>query len=153
MIHVDAISELVLLTCYSFLFNSINVMLDPCLSKECPMGSSCRVFEVTGEAYCEPSCELENGGCERHQKCELMNVTCKRTPCPPVVSCRGNTNSFNYAHLQIEMLTQLTILYHPFCLISYLVFAQMCAMAASFIKTTPIMRAIGPLSQGLHWGA
>ena len=73
-------------------------MLDPCLSKECPIGSSCRVFEVTGEAYCEQSCELENGGCQSHQKCELVNVTCPRAPCPPVVNCRGNYNMIHCAN-------------------------------------------------------
>ena len=103
MIHVDAITEQILAHLLpSFLFNFINVILDPCLSKECPIGSSCRVFEVTGEAYCEQSCELENGDCQSHQKCELVNVTCARSPCPPVVNCRGNCNMVNCADFEFE---------------------------------------------------
>ena len=85
-------------------------MLDPCLSKQCDMGSSCRVFQDTDEAYCEPSCDLDNGGCGRYRKCELINVTCPQAPCPPLVNCLGNSSSFNYAEFRIGMLRQQTIL-------------------------------------------
>ena len=72
-------------------------MLDPCLSKECGIGSFCRVFKDTDEAYCVPSCELDNGGCGRHQKCELIHRGCPPGPCPPLVICEGNGSSFNHA--------------------------------------------------------
>ena len=37
--------------------------------------------------FCEPSCELDNGGCRDDQICELQTVQCVRVPCPPVVKC------------------------------------------------------------------
>ena len=42
----------------------------------------------TGEAFCEPSCKLDNGGCQSDEICELETVQCVRAPCPPVVNCR-----------------------------------------------------------------
>ena len=70
------------------IFNSDN----PCIGFECPQGSACKVFEEGAgdpEAYCEPSCELDNGGCQSNEICELQTVQCVRAPCPPVVNCRS----------------------------------------------------------------
>ena len=61
--------------------------IDPCNGFECPTGFQCKVFKPTGEAFCDPSCDLDNGGCADDETCSLENVTCVRTPCPPVVKC------------------------------------------------------------------
>ena len=45
------------------------------------------MFRPTGEAFCEPSCELSNGGCPEGTLCRLRTVFCVRAPCPPVVDC------------------------------------------------------------------
>ena len=141
------ITKLVFAHLLLFSAYSINVMLDPCLSKECPTGSSCRVFEVTGEAFCEPSCELENGGCENLQKCELVNVTCSRAPCPPVVNCRGNYSMVYHTTLNRNMKVA-----KSFSISNNITFdiLQWCVMDTFFMKTTPILRAIDSSSQGLH---
>ena len=60
---------------------------DPCEIKKCPAGSRCKIFEPTGEAFCEPSCSIDNGGCSSCQSCSLREVQCVRAPCPPVVQC------------------------------------------------------------------
>ena len=86
--------NLYLLNCY-FSVHHLQHYARSMLVKGLPIGSSYRVFDVTGEAYCEQSCELENGGCKSHQKCELVNVTCPSAPCPPVVNCRGNSNKIS----------------------------------------------------------
>lgn len=58
-----------------------------CKDVSCKKGSWCRVYEPTGQPYCEPSCDLNNGGCPADQTCSLRNVTCTQAPCLPVVEC------------------------------------------------------------------
>lgn len=60
---------------------------NPCIGVFCDRGLECKVDDQTGEAFCEPSCELDNGGCRDDQICELQTVQCVRAPCPPVVKC------------------------------------------------------------------
>ena len=60
---------------------------NPCDNHRCPTGSICRVFKPTCEAYCEPSCNIDNGGCPNYQSCSLQVVRCKKVPCPRVVKC------------------------------------------------------------------
>ena len=60
---------------------------DPCEHFGCPTGSTCKVFQPTGEAFCQPSCDLDNGGCASNETCSLQQVQCVRAPCPPVVKC------------------------------------------------------------------
>ena len=63
---------------------------DPCEHHKCPTGSKCKVYEVTGETYCEASCDLDNGGCAANQTCSLQAVECIRAPCPPEVQCQSS---------------------------------------------------------------
>lgn len=51
----------------------------------CPAGHRCEV--ENGEAFCQPDCSLNNGGCLLGQECRLNQVRCARAPCPPVVEC------------------------------------------------------------------
>ena len=69
---------------------------DPCEYHKCPTGSKCKVFEATGESYCEPSCDLNNGGCAANQSCSLKSIKCVQdpgNPCPRVVECSPSTVS------------------------------------------------------------
>ena len=59
--------------------------LDPCAAMKCTDGSHCEVFK--GEAFCEPDCSLNNGGCPLGQTCRLQDVTCKTQPCPHTRMC------------------------------------------------------------------
>ena len=78
-----------LLNCLQLHHNDNDVFIaDPCKGYSCPTGSQCEVFEPSSEAYCEASCDLNNGGCASNQKCSLQNVQCVRAPCPPVVQCQ-----------------------------------------------------------------
>ena len=63
------------------------LIADPCKDFKCPSGSTCEVFQPTGEAFCQPSCDLDNGGCASNETCLLEEVQCVRAPCPPVVKC------------------------------------------------------------------
>ena len=53
----------------------------------CPTGSQCKVNETAHQAYCEASCDLDNGGCPDDSICLLRQVTCESYPCPPAVQC------------------------------------------------------------------
>ena len=55
----------------------------------CPKGTSCRVYGPTGQAYCNPSCDIQNGGCNLTEVCSLEPVQCITAPCPPVIRCNG----------------------------------------------------------------
>ena len=58
-----------------------------CENIRCKKGSQCKVDELTGWPYCQPSCDLSNGGCAANETCSLRKVICFRAPCPPVVEC------------------------------------------------------------------
>ena len=55
----------------------------------CPRGSQCKVDETVHQAYCEASCDLDNGGCADDEVCSLQQQqqTCTNAPCPTVVQC------------------------------------------------------------------
>ena len=72
------------------------ILTDPCTGFECPTGSQCKVYEPTDEPFCEPSCDLDNGGCSDGEMCSLVNVTCVRAPCPPAVQCTPTTGKYIY---------------------------------------------------------
>ena len=60
--------------------------LDGCPA--CPLGYQLKKYLPTGEQYCEPSCDIDNGGCDDDKDCSLRSVTCPpNRPCPPVVQC------------------------------------------------------------------
>ena len=61
--------------------------MDPCAGVDCAIGYRCMVDGASGTGYCEPSCDLYNGGCAGDQQCVLKQVECFTTPCPPVVEC------------------------------------------------------------------
>ena len=59
----------------------------------CARGSRCKVDETVHRAYCEPSCDLDNGGCTDNEVCSLQQQhTCTSGPCPPVVKCSSESN-------------------------------------------------------------
>ena len=60
---------------------------DPCAAIFCQDGYQCKVDGPSGNGYCEPSCDLNNGGCAADQQCMLIPVQCITTPCPPTVRC------------------------------------------------------------------
>ena len=54
----------------------------------CLRGSKCKVDETVHQAYCEPSCDLDNGGCTDNEVCSLQQQqNCASAPCPPIVQC------------------------------------------------------------------
>ena len=57
----------------------------PCATKLCPKGSACMVFQLTGEAFCNPSCNIDNGGCDDDQLCVLTLPVCANPPLQPCV--------------------------------------------------------------------
>jgi hypothetical protein len=55
-------------------------------SIRCPPGTRCKVND-RGEAFCEASCEYDNGGCEEDEICKMRPVHCITFPCPEIVEC------------------------------------------------------------------
>ena len=54
----------------------------------CSRGSQCKVDKTVHQAYCEASCDFDNGGCTDDEVCSLQQQqTCTNGPCPPVVQC------------------------------------------------------------------
>ena len=68
------------LQCYIFHSGSCSLVT-------CPPGHTCAIHTPTGEAFCMPSCSLDNGGCPLTHQCSLKAVVCVRAPCPPDVEC------------------------------------------------------------------
>ena len=84
---------------------------DPCSSFECPSHAQCRVFQ-TGQAYCDPSCSVDNGGCEEDETCQLLATPCAAppldrppSPCPLVVVCTPVTTPTPEVTLPTEAVT------------------------------------------------
>ena len=82
----------------------------------CTRGSQCKVDEDVHQAYCEPSCNLDNGGCADNEVCSLQQQrTCTSGPCPPLVHCLSelltsnanrcdvDNNNFISKYLKIKM--------------------------------------------------
>lgn len=59
--------------------------VDPCATVRCGQYQECRVDDDSGQAFCADICE--GRPCEEGQVCELQDVTCVRSPCPPVAVC------------------------------------------------------------------
>ena len=63
-----------------------------CLLRRCPPGSICRTCNEIGRAYCEYSCAVDNGGCDKGSQCVQENVpTCYPDQCCSSVNitCEG----------------------------------------------------------------
>ncbi len=61
--------------------------IDPCAEVNCKPGSVCKVDRGTNKPFCDPSCQISNGGCAKDKICQLNIVQCVTSPCPPVVEC------------------------------------------------------------------
>ena len=58
----------------------------------CPPGSRCKVCNETGLPYCEYSCTVDNGGCNKGVKCiEEDIISCNAGECcsPVRINCEG----------------------------------------------------------------
>ena len=73
--------------CVIFFIAAQAVDTSPCATIKCSVGYRCMVDNITGTGYCDPSCDLNNGGCPADQQCVLKQVQCITSPCPPVVEC------------------------------------------------------------------
>ncbi len=52
-------------------------------------------FGGTEEAFCDPSCELDNGGCGEEEECRLAPPVCiPDRPCPFFVNCLPKGENF-----------------------------------------------------------
>ena len=84
----------------------------------CTRGSQCKVDETVHQAYCEPSCDLDNGGCADNEVCSLQQQrTCTSGPCPPVVKCSSEL---------LMMLNRSEIIYYVLYLYTQQVLISVC---------------------------
>ena len=74
---------------HMYTFCTFNILLVCESIISCPRGSQCEVDETVHQAYCEPSCDLDNGGCADNEVCSLQQQqqNCTSGLCPPVVQC------------------------------------------------------------------
>ena len=70
-------------------FAKVNLYYTGCenITINCSRGSQCKVDETTHQAYCEASCDLDNGGCAADEVCFLLQESCISDLCPPVAQC------------------------------------------------------------------
>ena len=68
--------------------------IDPCATVRCRNGFRCQVFQPVGDlaggpqAFCNPDCNLNNGGCPPDKECQLRPTLCAfNTPCPHARLC------------------------------------------------------------------
>ena len=74
------------MTFTEFLF----LFIAACIGVVCPNGSHCRVCEANGNAYCEFSCSVDNGGCPAGSTCTESGITCPPDQCcSPQINCEG----------------------------------------------------------------
>ena len=89
LLHI--IIDFVTLTKCLFLF------IAACIGFVCPRGSTCRVCEETGNAYCKFSCSIDNGGCPPRSTCAESGVTCPPDQCcSPQIDCEGMVERILY---------------------------------------------------------
>ena len=73
------------LYCVNAIFNTAT---HPCKTAICPNGTKCEVDSSSGIAHCQPSCDINNGGCPQGSECSLVNATvCFAQPCLLAVKC------------------------------------------------------------------
>ena len=84
---------------------------DPCASFDCPSHTRCKVFRnlfgdpigPAEQAYCDPSCDLDNGGCEEDEICQLLPPVCQPdAPCPFLVRCTHEGEHQTLIQLQLH---------------------------------------------------
>lgn len=63
---------------------------DPCVNVSCAIGYRCNIYQLTHEAYCEPSCTIDNGGCPDGFNCRIEDVSCEVPPCVLNIICTQN---------------------------------------------------------------
>ena len=65
--------------------------LSDCSQIECEPGHQCEVFPPTGQPFCNPTCQVDNGGCDPiYQLCGQKGGGCLNNPnepCKDVVEC------------------------------------------------------------------
>ena len=66
---------------------SQKVSTNPCSMMHCPSSYRCEIYKPTGDVFCNPDCNQNNGGCPDDETCILQQVQCIRAPCPPIVRC------------------------------------------------------------------
>ncbi len=74
-------TQMLLQWIYFWVTPFISLPVSQCAYTECASNHSCRVSEITGEALCEPSCALNNGGCLEGQACSIEEYECYPQPC------------------------------------------------------------------------
>lgn len=72
-------------------------ILDLCATVRCANGFRCKVFtpipfgdefNEEPQAFCDPDCSLNNGGCPLDKQCQLLPTPCAfNTPCPYARLC------------------------------------------------------------------
>ena len=60
-------------------------ILFPCSTIQCADGHQCKVHN--GAPYCDPDCNLNNGGCTPEETCSIDNPICFELPCPSIRTC------------------------------------------------------------------
>ena len=81
---------------YNVIYLFIQTIACENITINCSRGSQCKVDETVHQAYCEPSCDLDNGGCADNEVCSLQQQqTCTSGPCPPVVKCSSELCYYN----------------------------------------------------------
>ena len=74
----------------------------------------CGIDFLTGRPYCDPSCDIDNGGCSDDEVCvPAETVFCIRAPCPQGIRCIHKTGEAQY---QIDVMPTVFRVFSPYAL-------------------------------------
>ena len=76
-------------SCTNTIIMIICTATHPCKTAICSNKTKCEEYPSSPRrSICQPSCDIQNGGCPHGDKCSLVNSTdCIVQPCPLTVKC------------------------------------------------------------------
>ena len=85
-----------------------------CSEVECQRGARCQVVPSTGQPYCYPTCEVDNGGC--HGTCQDLQPFCNATdePCQNMIGCVGPSLFIGMEELKCTLIFIYVHIHIPF---------------------------------------
>ena len=82
---------------------------DPCAGYQCGKGTECDFVPSTGEPFCNPTCDVDNGGCDEDEMCKLAPASCVSpdVPCKNAIQCIGMVNVGDSTAVSLESMVHM----------------------------------------------
>ena len=71
----------------------LSIGYNPCEENPCLLGTNCEFNPFSGEVFCNPTCDVDNGGCGANEICQEGTASCEPlTPCLRTIVCIGEVD-------------------------------------------------------------